>query len=134
MVGVSAEVAALRYDVTPTAARAASTDSRTPTCSSPLTVGAVAVASGKLKLFGMLDTIGVRLGQAAAGELGHVELLEMLCQDETARRDDAGLTRRVKAARFEQLATIEDYDFSFNPKIPVAQIRDLALRNHIELT
>lgn len=89
-------------------------------------------ALGHLKLFGMLDTIGVRLGQAAAGELGHVELLEVLCQDETARRDDAGLTRRIKAARFDQAATIEDYDFSFNPKIPVALIRDLATLRFID--
>ena len=86
----------------------------------------------KLKLFGMLDTISVRLGQATAGELGHVELLEVLCQDETARRDDIGLTRRIKAARFEQLATIEDYDFSFNPKIPVALIRDLATLRFVD--
>lgn len=86
----------------------------------------------KLKLFGMLDTIGVRLAQATAGELGHVELLEVLCQDETARRDDIGLTRRIKAARFEQLATIEDYDFSFNPKIPVALIRDLSTLRFID--
>lgn len=89
-------------------------------------------ALAKLKLFGMLDTIAVRLAQATAGELGHVELLEVLCQDETARRDDIGLTRRIKAARFEQLATIEDYDFSFNPKIPVALIRDLATLRFID--
>ena len=89
-------------------------------------------ALGKLKLFGMLDTIAVRLGQANAGELGHVELLEVLCQDESVRRDDTGLTRRVKAARFEQAATIEDFDFSFNPKIPVALIRDLATLRFVD--
>jgi DNA replication protein DnaC len=79
-----------------------------------------------LKLFGMLETLEARLAQATAGELGHVELLGVLCADEAARRDTAGLERRVKAARFEQTVTIEDYDFSFNPKIPAAQIRDLA--------
>ena len=79
-----------------------------------------------LKLFGMLETLDARLAQASAGELGHVELLGVLCADEAARRDTAGLERRVKAARFEQTTTIEDFDFSFNPKIPAAQIRDLA--------
>jgi DNA replication protein DnaC len=79
-----------------------------------------------LKLFGMLDTLPTRLAQATAGELGHVELLAALCADEAARRDAAGLERRLKAARFEQMATIEQFDFSFNPKIPAAQIRDLA--------
>ncbi|MEA2931835.1 MAG: hypothetical protein QOI56_620, partial [Actinomycetota bacterium] len=78
-----------------------------------------------LKLFGMLDTLEARLAQATAGELGHVELLGVLCADEATRRDAAGLERRLKAARFEQSATIEEFDFSFNPKIPVSVIRDL---------
>jgi len=85
-----------------------------------------------LKLFGMLDTLGTRLAQATAGELGHVELLQVLCADEAARRDAAGLERRIKAARFEQAATIEAFDFAFNPKIPAAQIRDLATLRFVE--
>ena len=34
---------------------------------------------------------------------------------EAARRDAAGLARRLQAARFEQLVTIEEFDFGFNP-------------------
>jgi len=86
----------------------------------------------KLKLFGMLDTLETRLAQASAGDLGHVELLQCLCEDEAARRDAAGIERRVKAARFEQTTTVEDYDFNFNPKIPAAQIRDLATLRFVE--
>jgi len=56
----------------------------------------------------------------------------MLCQDETTRRDAAGLARRIKAARFETQATIEDFDFKFNPKIPAAQIRDLATLRFVD--
>ena len=44
-----------------------------------------------LKLGGMLDTIDARLAQAAAGELGHIEFLQVLCEDELTRRDAAGL-------------------------------------------
>ncbi len=86
----------------------------------------------KLKLFGMLDTLETRLGQATAGQLGHVELLQSLCEDETARRDATGLERRLKAAHFEQTCAIEDYDFTVNPKIPAAQIRDLATLRFVE--
>ena len=86
----------------------------------------------KLKLFGMLDTLETRLAQASAGDLGHVELLQCLCEDEAARRDAAGIERRVKAARFEQIATVEDYDFNFNPKIPATLIRDLATLRFVE--
>ena len=79
-----------------------------------------------LRLSGMLDTLEARLGQAQAGELGHLEFLQVLCEDEVARRDAAALERRLRAARFEAAATLEDFDFSYNPKIPAAHIRDLA--------
>jgi DNA replication protein DnaC len=85
-----------------------------------------------LKLSGMLDTLESRLAQAHAGELGHVEFLQALCEDEIARRDAAGIVRRVHAARFEQTCTIEDFDFNFNPKVPAALIRDLATLRFVE--
>jgi len=79
-----------------------------------------------LGLSGMLDTLEARLAQTRAGQLGHLEFLQALCEDEISRRDAAALDRRLRAARFETAATIEDFDFSYNPKIPVAAIRDLA--------
>ena len=85
-----------------------------------------------LNLSGMLDTLDARLAQTRAGELGHLEFLQALCQDEIARRDSAALDRRLRAARFEHAATIEDFDFSYNPKIPAAQIRDLAALRFVD--
>ncbi len=79
-----------------------------------------------LKLTGMADMLGERLAQATTGKLGHAELLGLLCGDETARRDSAGLTRRLAAARFETTCAIEDFDFGYNPDIPAGIIRDLA--------
>lgn len=85
-----------------------------------------------LRLSGMLDTLEARLGQAQAGELGHLEFLQVLCQDEITRRDAAALERRLRAARFEATAAIEDFDFSYNPKIPAAHIRDLTTLRFID--
>jgi DNA replication protein DnaC len=85
-----------------------------------------------LRLSGMLDTLQVRLAQAHAGDLGHLEFLQALCEDEIARRDAAALDRRLRAARFEATATIEDFDFSYNPKIPAARIRDLATLRFVD--
>lgn len=85
-----------------------------------------------LNLSGMLDTLDARLAQTRAGELGHLEFLQALCEDEIARRDSAALDRRLRAARFEHAATIEDFDFSYNSKIPAAQIRDLAALRFID--
>jgi len=58
--------------------------------------------------------------------------LQALCEDEVARREAAAVTRRVRAARFEQAATIEDFDFAYNPKVPAAVVRDLASLRFVE--
>lgn len=85
-----------------------------------------------LRLPGMLDTLEARLAQAQAGELRHVEFLQVLCEDEIARRDAAAVDRRIWAARFETPATIEHFDFAYNPKIPAATIRDLATLRFVD--
>ena len=79
-----------------------------------------------LGLSGMLDTLDARLAEARAGTLGHAEFLQVLCEDEVARRDAAKITRRIRAAGVPAGATLEEFDFGYNPKLPAAQIRDLA--------
>jgi len=79
-----------------------------------------------LKLSGMLETLDARLAQARAGELGHLEFLQVLCHDEITRRETAAMARRLRRAHFEQQLTLEGFDFAASPKLPAAQIRDLA--------
>jgi DNA replication protein DnaC len=79
-----------------------------------------------LGLSGMLDTLDARLAEARAGTFGHAEFLQVLCEDELARRDAAKVARRIKAAHFPEQATLEGFDFTANPKLPAAAIRDLA--------
>ena len=87
---------------------------------------ALASALRELKLSGMLATLDARLAQARAGELGHLDFLQVLCQDEISRRQSMSLARRNRRARFETEATLEGFDFGASPKLPAAQIRDLA--------
>jgi len=87
---------------------------------------ALAAALRDLKLSGMLDTLDARLAQAHAGELGHLDFPQILCQDEISRRQSMSLARRIRRARFETEATLEGFDFAASPKLPAAQIRDLA--------
>ena len=79
-----------------------------------------------LKLSGMLQTLDARLAQAHAGDLGHLEFLQVLCEDEISRRQSVSLAKRLRRARFEQQATLEGFDFAASTKLPAAQIRDLA--------
>ncbi|MFC8260678.1 ATP-binding protein [Streptomyces sp. NPDC057291] len=55
-----------------------------------------------------------------------MDFLQVLCQDEITRRESVALERRLRRARFEQQATLEGFDFHASPKLPAAQIRDLA--------
>ena len=74
----------------------------------------------------MLATLDARLAQARAGELGHLDFLQVLCEDEITRRETVSLAKRLRRARFEEQATLEGFDFAASPKLPAAQIRDLA--------
>jgi DNA replication protein DnaC len=85
-----------------------------------------------LKLTGMLDTLDARLAQTRDGKLGHLEFLQVLCEDEIARRETAALARRVRRARFEHHSTFEDFDFTVSPKLPAAMLRDLAALRWLE--
>ncbi len=79
-----------------------------------------------LRLSGMLDTLEARLIQANNGDFGYLEFLQALCEDELNRRLSTSINRNIKLAHFETVSTLEEYDFNYNSKTPVAAIRDLA--------
>jgi len=80
----------------------------------------------KLKLGGMLATLQQRLEQAQDQQLGYLEFLVLLLEDEIARRGQKTLALRVAKARFEEVKTLADFDFRASPKLPAPLIRDLA--------
>ena len=51
-----------------------------------------------LRLSGMIDALPGRVAQAEAAPLPHLEFLELLVQDEMARRADRLFARRLKQA------------------------------------
>lgn len=79
-----------------------------------------------LRLGGMSRTLPMRVQEAKANELDYLEFLDRLLSDELARRKDNLLNRRLKAAQFPVLKTLDEFDFSFNPAISKKEIRDLA--------
>jgi DNA replication protein DnaC len=85
-----------------------------------------------LKMGGMLETLDVRLNQCQEGHLGYIEFLEFLLEDELQRRANKKLETRVNQARFEEVKTLETFNFEFNPKIPSRQVFDLATCRFIE--
>ncbi len=80
----------------------------------------------RLHMSGLLESLEVRLHEAAANNLSAAEFLEIVLHDELAVRADRQLQRRVKAAQFRELKTLEDFDWSFNPSIKKKQVFELA--------
>jgi DNA replication protein DnaC len=87
---------------------------------------ALHTALKKLRLSGLLQSLDVRLQEAAGHSLSHHEFLELIVQDELLVRSDRTLSRRVKAAAFRDLKTLDDFDWSFNPSLKKKQVYDLA--------
>lgn len=86
----------------------------------------------QLKLSGMLDVVAARLDEARSRKLDPLDFLTLLLDDEIARRDDAGVTRRVHNARFEDACDLRDFDFVYNPDIPQARLWELATGRFIQ--
>jgi DNA replication protein DnaC len=79
-----------------------------------------------LRLSGMVQALPVRLEQARSAGLDQLEFLELLVQDELARRADRLFARRLKQAGIVQVKEFSDFDWSFNPKIPRRPLCELA--------
>ena len=85
-----------------------------------------------LRLGGMQDTLPLRLDQAQQQRLGYLEFLELLLGDEIERRANRALASRLSKAHFEDSdKTFENFDWTFNPKLPQEQLRDLATGGQI---
>lgn len=80
----------------------------------------------KLQLTGLLNTLPMRLQEAASHQLTHEQFLELILQDELSVRADRLVQRRTKAAGFREKKTLEDFDWGFNTSIKRDQFYELA--------
>jgi DNA replication protein DnaC len=79
-----------------------------------------------IRLSGMAQKLTIRMQEAVANELSHIDFLSNLVADELSIRKDRLLQRRLKQAQFPGLKTIDQFDFAFNPSINRPQIKQLA--------
>lgn len=79
-----------------------------------------------IRLSAMAEALPIRLQEAKANELPHMEFLAALVNDELEKRKERLLNRRLKAASFPMLKTLDEFDFSFNPAIDKRLIHELA--------
>ena len=81
----------------------------------------------QLRLGGMADVLETRLRQPQAEAMAPIDLISCLVSDELTRRADRLLERRRKRAGFRDPdRTLDNFDFSFNPKTNRSLVFDLA--------
>jgi len=81
----------------------------------------------QLRLGGMAAVLETRLRQAQAEPMAPIDLISCLVSDELTRRADRLLERRRKQAGFRDPdRTLDNFDFTFNPKINRSLVFDLA--------
>jgi DNA replication protein DnaC len=81
----------------------------------------------QLRLGGIAAVLETRLRQAQAESMPPIDLISCLVSDELTRRSDRLLDRRRKQAGFRDAQrTLDNFDFTFNPKMNRSLIFDLA--------
>ena len=81
----------------------------------------------QLRLGGIAAVLETRLHQAQAEPMAPIDLIACLISDELTRRGDRLLERRRKQAGFrDPHKTLDNFDFTFNPKMNRSLVFDLA--------
>jgi len=81
----------------------------------------------QLRLGGMAAVLETRLRQAQAEAMAPIDLISCLVSDELTRRGDRLLERRRKQAGFrDPHCSLDNFDFTFNPKTNRSLVFDLA--------
>ena len=79
-----------------------------------------------LRLSGMAAALDARNQEAIHHHLAFTDFLELLIEDELTKRRDRLFARRLKQSHIPGVKNLEDFDWSFNPRLPKPLVLDLA--------
>lgn len=79
----------------------------------------------KLGLHTMAESLDRETDVAAKSGSSFTDFLSRLVELELAAKADRSIRERVRKARFPMLRTLESFDFSFQPSLPAAEVREL---------
>lgn len=93
---------------------------------SELVTSRIRAHAATLGLSHLAETLDTLLARAEDDQMGYLDLLDLLLQDEVAVRDDRRFRNRLNTAGLPHRKTLEDFDFAFQPDLDVRKVRDLA--------
>lgn len=79
-----------------------------------------------LRLSGMISSLDVRMQEARANQLDYTEFLELLIYDEMTVRQERRIDRMLKKAAFNNLKTLEHFNWQFNANLERNRFYELA--------
>lgn len=79
----------------------------------------------RLKLSGILVTLPDRVAYAKKAKLTLEDFLELTLQDEIDRREEMNLSLRLNKASFEEMSSLEDFDWDAPINFDRSRVRDL---------
>ena len=83
-----------------------------------MTMNEIERALRELRLSGILATLSTRILQAQANQEPFLDTFSMILQDELDRRRSCLMERRYNKSGLDERATLTDFDWRFNPKLP----------------
>jgi len=79
----------------------------------------------RLRLSGLLATLGDRVSYAKGVKLSYVEFLELILQDEVHRREQNSLNKRMKYAALDSNQTLERFDWDSKVTVDRDTLKEL---------
>jgi DNA replication protein DnaC len=92
----------------------------------PMSMNELEKALRGLRLSGMIPTLQSRALQVSSHEMDFIEAFSWMIQDELDRRRSRLLERRFTHSGLPERKTLEEIDWSYNPKLPRRAILELA--------
>lgn len=80
----------------------------------------------RLGLHTMATLLEGEVDKATKSQMSYTGFLERLVEEELVAKTDRSINQRIAKARFPSLKTLEGFDFSFQPSLPVTLIKELA--------
>jgi DNA replication protein DnaC len=86
----------------------------------------------RLRLGYMAQSLDAHNTESIRHKHSYLEFLTQLVDGELTARDNKALHKRVKAARFPIVKTLEEFNFDFQPKLDVKLVKTLAACDYID--
>ena len=93
---------------------------------SELTAQRIAAHATRLGLTHLGDTFAELVTRAEAGQMGYLDFLDLLLEEELGLREGRRFRNALKLSGLPHHKTLDEFDFAFQPDLDARKVRDLA--------